>query len=89
MPSIVVLTDIVQPPSGKIFVRYNDGTELEFGSMAELERAISEVDSEISNTQLMALGWIHARQPDLVNIAPIQGRDFIYDLGNPNAIRVQ
>ncbi len=88
MPSTVVLTEVFKPANGKVFVRYADGTELEFSSLAALEQELEEIDSNAGMTQMMALGWIHARQPLLNNINPIKDKDFTYDLSNPNPIRV-
>ncbi len=89
MPSTVVMTSVLKTADGKIRVRYSDHTELEFGSMAELEESIAELDSDVSFTHMLALGWIHARQPSLDNINPIKDKSFIFDLGSPNPIKVQ
>ncbi len=89
MPTTVVITDIVHASSGKVFVRYASGTEKEFASLEELTQEIQGLDDDEGTTEDLALAWILARQPSLVNINPIKGKNFIYDLSSPNPIKVQ
>ena len=88
MPSTVVLTQVIKSGE-KVFVRWEGGDETEFASLAALTEDVREADNDIDLTRRMALSWILARQPTLDNIAPIQNKDFSFDLSSPNPIKVQ
>ena len=89
MPSTVVMDGVIIQPDGKVLVNFVGGNQLEFESLAAIDEAIAEIDSDVSTTQMMALGYLKARQPDLSNTAILDGKNFTYDLSAPQPIKVQ
>jgi hypothetical protein len=91
MATTVVLTSVVKEaaPSTRVLVRFADGTELEFASMADLVASATEPDTSVSLTQRLCLAYTLARSADLSNLASTANKSFTFDLTSNNPIRVQ
>jgi hypothetical protein len=91
MASTVVLTAVVkaEAPSTACYVRFNDGTELEFANLATLQEWARQPDTDLSLTRKLCVAYALGRSSDLSNIASVRNKDFTFDLTNNSPIRVQ
>jgi hypothetical protein len=85
----VVLTDVIKDPGGAVQVVFADGSGYSFPTLEDTLAWSTEVDQDVTLTQRMCVAYAAARSPDLSNIAPVQGKDFIFDLASPQPIKVQ
>ena len=70
-------------------VRFSDGTELTFNTLAELQQFGSDLDTDPGMARVLAIRWWIARSNDATNTAIIVGKTLTFDLSNNNPIRVQ
>jgi hypothetical protein len=94
MATTVVLSNVIKEPapSTRCRVQFTDGTELEFGTLAELREWALGIDSGPMGAELtrrMCLARLLALSPELTNINQIQGKNFTFDLTNAQPVRVQ
>jgi hypothetical protein len=73
---------------GRWLIFFDDGSGLEFSSLAAMQEAVKEVET-LDNTRKLFIGWWLARSADGSNTAPIVNKTMTFDLSNPNAIKVQ
>jgi hypothetical protein len=86
----VSITSIIKDsaPRQTYRVRFADGAELEFASLADIKEAITSVDTTAA-TQLVALAWWLARSADGSNTNLIVGKNVTFDLSAAQPLRVQ
>lgn len=84
----VVLTSVTTDQDGKVRIRFDNGAELEFNSLAEVQAWALLPDTSVDLTQQLCVAYAINRSPDLSNLASVQGRTFTFDLSNNNPIRV-
>lgn len=88
MAATVTVQSVEILPNGSVNVVFESGHGFVFGSLDELKAAVGQVDDR-DNTQLVAMGWWLARQPDGSNTALVVGKTFTFDLSSPQLLRVQ
>jgi hypothetical protein len=91
MATTVTLTAVIKEaaPSTRVLVRFADGVELEFASLAQLQEWAREPDLSVTLTQKLCVAYTLARSETLTNLASTQGKSFTFDLTSNNPIRVQ
>lgn len=89
MPTTVVLRDVLKPSSGKIFVNFDGGTQLEFGSIEECREWALEPDEDVDLAQRMCLAYAYKRSDDLSNINSVKDKNFEVDFSAGSVIRVR
>jgi hypothetical protein len=91
MASTVVLTEVVKAaaPSTACYVRFNDGTELEFASLGALQEWARQPDLDIGLTRRLCVAYALGRSADLSNTASVRNKDFTFDLTNNSPIQVR
>lgn len=85
--TIVTCTSVTKS-GGKVYVTFSDGTQLEFASLAEIQAAARDIDSDVHLTQMLLIAWWLARSPDGVNENLVEGKTLVFDLSAPNAVRI-
>lgn len=88
----VTCSKVFRGDDGKFFVELESGQGLEYGSLDAVKQDISQLDSGqngIDTAIRLLLGWWLARSPDASNENLIEGKTLVFDLSNPNPIRVQ
>jgi len=87
--SVTLTTVIKEPlPSTRVLINFSDGTQLEFGTFAELREYIADLETNDTARRLF-LGWWLGRSPDGSSTAIVEGKTLTFNLSNPNPIRVQ
>lgn len=92
MAVTVTCTGVDVLPDGYVIVKFSDGFNLEFMSIADVQRAVNEIDDPqngIDLARMMDLAYLLARQPDLTPDNVIKDKDFTLDLSAPQPIKVQ
>lgn len=89
MATQVILRSVIKQPDGKVFVNFDNGSQREFTSIADLQAWARKPDTDVDLTEQLCIAWAVARSPELSNIATIQNKTFTFDLSAPNPIRVQ
>lgn len=85
----VVLTAVIKDPDGRVRVRFADGSEREFGSLAMLRSVVLRRDQDVGLTQDLCLAYALARSADLSNVNSVANKSFIFDLSVAQPIKVQ
>lgn len=90
MATTVVLQDVIgeEQPAGTVRVFWADGTAQEFPNFDALTTWALGPDKDQGLTQRMCVAYALARSPDLSNIAPVKGKNFVFDLSHAQPIRV-
>ena len=93
MATTVVLTGVTIDGSGKVFIRFEGGTVIEFQSLGAVEEWVSEIDDPggegVDNARRMCVAYLKKRSSDLSNTNSVADKNFILDLGHANVVRVQ
>jgi len=91
MATTVVLTDVILGPP--VRVKFSDGTEFEFSSVDELNNwvdAMDDPDQEGSdNARRMCIAYLRKRSATYSQLNSVKDKNFIFDLGHAQVIRVQ
>lgn len=88
MPTTVEISDVVKGASANdpCTVKFADGFELNFGSLADMQRVGLEMDSDAGFTRRLAVAVWLGKDPNANNIN-LARKTYTFDLSNANPIR--
>ena len=72
---------------GLVHINFDDGSQLS-DTLEGLKVYVRELDTNIENAKRAAIGRALAQDENLDNISSVQGKAVIFDLTQPNPIRI-
>ena len=88
MATIVTCEGVTIGKSGRVYVTFEDGAQLEFGSLADVQAAARDIDSDVQLTRMLLIAWWLARSPGGSNESLIKGKTLTFELSGPSPIRI-
>jgi len=86
--SVTLTTIIKEPaPSTRCLINFSNGTQLEFGSLAEVKEFVRDIETTENAQKLIVGRWL-AQHPDGDGTASIQGRTLTINMSAVNPVSV-